>query len=278
MTGDSPTTQDATVTFVAQALRLDPERAERAIRATLETLAERIDAGEARDLAASLSPPLAASLHTTTAADGFDADEFLRRAAQREGVDLHTAERHVPIVLEALERAVGEQEYRDMVAELPEDYARLLPRGRAVEVVPVETIVAGVAQRAGVDAAQARTITDAVLEVLAERIDGGEVDDLILHLPLELHEPLRRGLQRSGGQATSMKLDDFVERIAEREGAGPPPATGRAGVGLGSPGGPLVAREHARAVFGALREAIGDEELFDVLSQLPPDYKSALAQ
>jgi uncharacterized protein (DUF2267 family) len=31
-------------------------------------------------------------------------------------------------------------------------------------------------------------------------------------------------------------------------------------------------------VFGALREAIGDEELFDVLSQLPPDYKSALAR
>jgi uncharacterized protein (DUF2267 family) len=261
MTGDSPTTQDPTVAFVAQALRLDPARAEQAIRATLETLAERIDAGEARDLAALLSPPLAASLHTTTAANGFDADEFLRRAAQREGVDAHTAERHVPIVLEALERAVGEQEYRDMVAELPQDYARLLPHGRSVQAVPIDTVVAGVAQRAGVDATQARTIADAVLEILAERIDGGEVDDLILHLPLELHEPLRRGLQRSGGKATAMKLDDFVGRIAEREGVGP-----------------LIASEHARAVFGALREAIGDEELFDVLSQLPPDYKSALAR
>jgi uncharacterized protein (DUF2267 family) len=259
MTGDPSTTQDATVAFVAQALGLDPERAERAIRATLETLAERIDAGEARDLAASLPPPVAASLHTNTPAQAFDADEFLRRVAQREGVDLHTAERHVPMVLEALERAVGEKEYRDMIAELPEDYARLLPRARSVEVVPVETIVSGVAQRADVDGAQARAITEVVLEVLAERVDGGEVDDLILHLPLELHEPLRRGRERSGGKATRMKLDEFVERIAAREGTGP-----------------LVAREHARAVFGALREAIGDDELFDVLSQLPPDYKSAL--
>ncbi len=32
------------------------------------------------------------------------------------------------------------------------------------------------------------------------------------------------------------------------------------------------ASEHARAVFATLREAVGDEEYFDVTAQLPPDY------
>jgi uncharacterized protein (DUF2267 family) len=261
MTADSSTTQDATVSFVARALSLEPEAAGRAVRAVLETLAERIDAGEARDLAASLSPALAASLHTTTPAEGFDADEFVRRVAQREGVDVHTVERHVPIVLEALQRAAGDLEYRDMAAELPTDYARLLPTGRSVEVRPVETFHGRVAELAGVDVVQAQKIAAAALELLAERIDGGEVDDLIVHLPLELHEPLQRGRQRSGEPATRMKLDAFVDRFAEREGTDP-----------------ITARDHLRAVFAALREAIGDEEFFDVLSELPPDYKAALVR
>jgi uncharacterized protein (DUF2267 family) len=128
MTADSSSTQDPTVAFVTQALGIDREQAERAVRATLETLADRIDAGEARDLAARLSPPLAAAMYTTTPAEAFDAQEFLRRVAEREGVDVPTAQRHVPIVIEALERTVGEDEYRDMVAELPNDYAPLLPR------------------------------------------------------------------------------------------------------------------------------------------------------
>jgi hypothetical protein len=33
----------------------------------------------------------------------------------------------------------------------------------------------------------------------------------------------------------------------------------------------FAASEHARAVFAALREAVGDE-FFDVTVQLPPDY------
>jgi uncharacterized protein (DUF2267 family) len=261
MTADPSAGQDATVAFVAEALGLDPDQAERAVRATLETLAERIDAGEARDLAASVSPALAASLHTTTPAEGFDADEFVRRVAQREGVEAHVAERHIPIVLEALQRTVGDQEYRDVVAELPAKYARLLPTGPAVDVRPAEAFFARIAEQAGVDGAQAQRIADAALELLAERIDGGEVDDLIFHLPLELHEPLRRGREHGGGKATKMKLDDFVERFAERAATDP-----------------LTAREHLHAVFAALREALGDEEFFDVLSELPPDYQATLVR
>jgi uncharacterized protein (DUF2267 family) len=40
---------------------------------------------------------------------------------------------------------------------------------------------------------------------------------------------------------------------------------------------PHVAQRHARAVFAALREAVGDEEYFDVTVQLPPELVAALA-
>lgn len=37
------------------------------------------------------------------------------------------------------------------------------------------------------------------------------------------------------------------------------------------------ARRHASAVLAALREAVGDDEFFDVTVQLPADYATALA-
>jgi uncharacterized protein (DUF2267 family) len=52
-----------------------------------------------------------------------------------------------------------------------------------------------------------------------------------------------------------MKPDRFVAKIAQREGVTP-----------------LDAVVHARAVFITLREAIGDDEFFDITSQLDPDY------
>jgi uncharacterized protein (DUF2267 family) len=82
------------VTLVEQDLGIGRERAEHAIRATLQTLAERIAAGEARDLAEELADELAPWVATTTDAERFDVDEFVRRVADREGVDVPTAERH----------------------------------------------------------------------------------------------------------------------------------------------------------------------------------------
>jgi uncharacterized protein (DUF2267 family) len=118
-----------------------------------------------------------------------------------------------------------------------------------------------VADRAGVDAEAARRVTDAVLETLAERIGGREVEDLVARLPMELHPPLRAGDAASHGAARRMSLDDFVRRIAEREGVTP-----------------TEAREHARAVFATLREAVGEEEFRDVSAQLPLEYAALEAR
>jgi uncharacterized protein (DUF2267 family) len=50
---------DAFIDAVMQAAAIDRDDAERVVRATLTTLAERISAGERRDLAAQLPPELA---------------------------------------------------------------------------------------------------------------------------------------------------------------------------------------------------------------------------
>jgi uncharacterized protein (DUF2267 family) len=127
--------------------------------------------------------------------------------------------------------------------------------------MPFDAFVDRVAGRAGLDHHQARRATDAVLETLAERIAGGDVDDLIQDLPIELHQPLKRGNAASGGQATRMSLDEFVRRVAHREGV--------------DAGQALV---HSRAVLATLREAIPDTEFYDVAVQLPDEYDAVLAR
>lgn len=250
---------EAFIDVVRTAAALDRDDAERATRATLQTLAERIDRGEARALATRLPPELAPWVATTTSAERFDVDEFVRRVAQREGVDEPIAYRHIRAVFDALARAVGPDELADVAAQLPKDYAALLPRGPDVEVVPADRFFARVAELTD-DLDDARRATGAVLETLAERIAGGEVRDLIARLPIELHGPLQRGILRSGGRAQRMSAEDFMQRIAEREGVTP-----------------AVAARHARAVLTTLREVVGDDEFFDITVQLPPDLAAALA-
>jgi uncharacterized protein (DUF2267 family) len=244
---------DRFVAVVARMAGVGREAAEHATRATLQTLAERLSPAEARDLVEQLPPELGPWLFTDGAAEGFDVDEFLRRVAKRAEVDLATAERHARAVFTALDRALSDDEFADMVAQLPKDFAFLLPRGPAVEVLPVEEFLDRVADRAGLDADAARRASDAVLETLAERIAEGEVDDLIGRLPVPLHAALKRGKARHP-EARRMSLERFVDRVAEREGVPPEQA-----------------RTHARAVLATLREAVG-EEFYDVTVQLPPEY------
>ncbi|MFL6051623.1 MAG: DUF2267 domain-containing protein [Actinoallomurus sp.] len=237
------------------------DQAERATRAALETLAERLSAGEAHDLAEQLPAEMLPWLHTTTGSQAFDLDEYLRRVAEREGMDLGTAERHARAVFFALGQAVSDDEIHDVASELPKTFEPLLAEARRqyYEILPTEEFISRVAERTGLDTDAARRATDVVLETLAERISGGEVEDLIAQLPPELHEPLRRGNEESNGVARKMTLDEFVRRLADREKVPEDQA-----------------REHARAVLAVLREAITDKEYYDVRVQLPDDYRVLL--
>jgi uncharacterized protein (DUF2267 family) len=247
------------ITTVQQKASINREGAERAAQATLQTLAERLSQGQARDLAAQLPEPLAGWLFTDTDAAPFGLEEFLRRVAERLGVDVETAERHARAVFTAVGRTVDPHEVADMKAELPHEFAALVAeaQNRFFGAVTLEALLDGVADRAGLFPDGARKATEAVLETLAERIAAGEVDDLMALLPFELHAPLARGKQHGNGKAVRMPLDVFVRRVAEREG-----------ISL------EAAREHAAAVLATLRELLPDAEWRDVTAQLPRDYEA----
>ena len=255
------------ITTIEQRAGISWNDAERAAEATLLTLAERISAGQARQLAEDL--PLQIRrwlLRDGENAEDFDVDEFLRRVAEREDVDPETAEQHAQAVFVALARLVRGEAIARLAAQLPSEYKRLLweaTRRRrdpgAPEVVTVEVFAKRVARRAALGIAEAHRAGETVLETLAERIAGGECDDLAEQLPQELGPALARGKERTGGRAQRMSLDEFIARIAEREGVGYEQAL-----------------EHARAVFATLRETLTDKEFSDLLSELPRGYQEAL--
>jgi uncharacterized protein (DUF2267 family) len=259
----------AFVATIARAGSMTQEEATRAARATLETLGERISPGEAEDVARRLPEELRPTLRSDGGPQAFGADEFIRRVAEREGTDERTARTHAEAVFAALGSVLSEKELSDVDSELPGDYDFLrnaaesrppLVVGQAQPRWTADEFVQRVADRAGLDPQQARRATDAVLEALGDRITGGEVDDLEAELPQALHPPLERGKEESHGAARPVPLRDFLRRVAEREGVTPDEA-----------------REHARAVFATLREAVTEKEIADVEAQLPDEYAAVLA-
>lgn len=110
--------------------RLDGEdKAVRAIRATLETLSERLSAGEVSDAASQLPREIALYMQSSDGSERFDVDEFFRRVSHREQVDLPEAIFHARAVVEVLDGALSEGEMSDIRAQLPEDYSRLFDSG-----------------------------------------------------------------------------------------------------------------------------------------------------
>ena len=240
-------------------LGADQETAERATRAVATVLGERIGADEAGVYAAHLPPEVGAWLHTAGGAQSFDAEEFVRRVAERQGTDPDTAERHVTAVLGAIARALPEPEYDHLLARLSKDYAPLLPKAPVPPVMSTRAFVSRVAHRAGIDDASALRVAEAVLETLAERIAAGEARDLTARLPVRLHGPLKRGAAQADSATRKMPPEEFLRRVEQRAGVGPDQA-----------------REHSRAVLATVREATR-EEFFDVRVQLPAGYWDLIA-
>ena len=98
------------------------------------------------------------------------------------------------------------------------------------------------------DEAEQTAVT--VLQVLSERLAGGESKDLLSQLPKELREGVR-----PVPEGEPLDPDEFVERVASELGISPEEA-----------------RERVRGVFDVLRDAVTPGELEDVLSQLDREY------
>jgi uncharacterized protein (DUF2267 family) len=247
------------------------EEADRAAKAVLSTLAERIGQKEAADTASQLPKELQAALAAGPVARQFDAREFVRRVAHRAGVDHASARELARAVFGTLHEAVSHGELADWEPELSTDYVDLGARhadvGLAPRAAPPGTgahgavvgereFVRNVEERAGLGEEQARRAIDAVLETFGERIAGGEAEDLAVQLPPVAAEPLRR----PGGDPQAIPADEFVRRIAEREGVPE-----------------IVAREHARAVLTTVRESVTVDEWRDTVAELPREYDELLS-
>jgi uncharacterized protein (DUF2267 family) len=92
--------------------------------------------------------------------------------------------------------------------------------------------------------------TRATLEVLGQRLFGGEADDLAAQLPQELQAYLRQAKP-----SESFDLGEFHRRVTEAEGVEYPEVV-----------------FHARAVMSVLQDAVTRGEMNDVRAQLPDDY------
>ena len=238
--------------------------AERATAAVLRTLAERLPRGEARHLLRELPAELKPLVHKEADdPERLDIDEFLDRVAARQGTSVETALRDARGVFAALGRALSPGETGHLAASLPQTFDPLLAemQGRQVGLMAASEFRRRVAQRLGTDDAAAWPVIEAVLEALAERIAAGQAEDLIAQLDPLLHPPLRQGMTSAGPEARRMPLDEFLRRVAVREGADEDEAGLRERT-----------FEHVRAVFATLAEAVSPEEWFDLTAELPAEY------
>ncbi|MGC5021331.1 DUF2267 domain-containing protein [Micromonospora sp. DT47] len=111
------------VDSVARRSGVPPSQAEALTRAILQTLAERLTAGEARDLGEQLPRELRDDLcQAQGGAEPFGLAEFIQRVSARAGVDATLADKSVPAVFKAICKEVASEEFHDMLSQLPLEF------------------------------------------------------------------------------------------------------------------------------------------------------------
>jgi uncharacterized protein (DUF2267 family) len=95
------------------------------------------------------------------------------------------------------------------------------------------------------------TAVRAALEVLGQRLSEDEADELAALLPKEMKPYLRHS-----GAAETFRLNEFLARMAAKEGVEP-----------------ALARYHARAILSLIAATVPTKELLDLLARLPRDIR-----
>lgn len=119
----------------------DTGSAERAVRATLETLAERLPDGLAEHAAAQLPHEIGEHLRRVTtdpahppedraSGERFDLSGFTGRICWRTGLSESAAVRQAAAVLEVMDAALSPEQMDKVYATLPPDIRELLPEAR----------------------------------------------------------------------------------------------------------------------------------------------------
>jgi uncharacterized protein (DUF2267 family) len=118
------------INAVATRAKVSTDQAAALTRATLETLADRISAGQAEDLAIQLpeglDDHLRKPLRREQAKSLFGLEDFVQRVAERSGVDPALAGAGVRAALNTLREAVSRDEFEDTVAQLPKEFWQVI--------------------------------------------------------------------------------------------------------------------------------------------------------
>jgi uncharacterized protein (DUF2267 family) len=103
------------------------EEAERATRATLETITERIPGDEFKEVAAELPQELAQSLQRREGeiSEPFNLQEFISRVSQRENIEPTTTAIHVRAVFAVLQNAINPDKFSKFHNYFDHDYEEL---------------------------------------------------------------------------------------------------------------------------------------------------------
>jgi uncharacterized protein (DUF2267 family) len=101
------------------------EEAQKAIRAMLETLRERLAGNEPSNLAAQLPAEIASFIEGEGGREAFSVEEFYGRVAQKEGVGDEEAAKHARAVATVLQTAVTGGELDDVRSQLGEGHGEL---------------------------------------------------------------------------------------------------------------------------------------------------------
>jgi uncharacterized protein (DUF2267 family) len=117
--------------------------------------------------------------------------------------------------------------------------------------VQYEEFINAVAERAGLPHDEAESLTHATLGVLAERISGGEAEDLKAQMPKELQPDLIPPQE----EAQPFGADEFARRVAQR-----------AGISEADAGAGVI------AVLATIRDQVTPGEFDDVLAQLGREF------
>lgn len=113
----------------ARARLSSPADAEKATRATLEVLGERLAGGEPENLAAQLPAEIGRHLEENEGAERLTLDEFLARISERSGADLPDAVHQTRAVISVVTDAVTEGEVEKVRGQLPREYQPLFESG-----------------------------------------------------------------------------------------------------------------------------------------------------
>jgi len=105
--------------------------AERATKATLETLGERLVGGAANNLASQLPPLIGDYLRSGADMEiaEMTLDDFFRRVSEREEVDLPKSIHHARAVVSVLQDAVSEWQIDKVREQFPKEWAPLFDSG-----------------------------------------------------------------------------------------------------------------------------------------------------